>query len=188
MFTQTIGIFFLTRQSSFRVQGFGWLQQFYWFSKKILEIKCKITLADVADQRAETEVANVDILYFMNNSLHSLFSECTVSANGFKIYNTNGNYAHKGFIETEFSDGESVKNTSLFCQGSCYEDEPQKFNDAHTRATDVGERKELVAQLVEATFIGMPVCDILACDKLLLSGGTLQFPFRRSSNEFVTIA
>ena len=106
--------------------------------KKILEINCKTTLADVADQRAETEVANRDIPYFMNNSLHSLFSECTLSANGINIYNRNGYYAHKCFIETEFSDGYSFKNTSLVCQGSCYEDEPQKFKGAHTRATDIG--------------------------------------------------
>ena len=37
------------------------------------------------------------------NALHSLISECTVSANGVKISNINGNYAHKAFIEKELS-------------------------------------------------------------------------------------
>ena len=96
------------------------------------------------------------------------------------------NYAHKGFIETEFSHGDSAKNTWLVCQGYYYEDEPQKVDGADTRATDVGERKALVSQSVEATFIGKPACDILTCDKHLLSGVTLRFSFRRSSNEFVT--
>ena len=34
------------------------------------------------------------------SQLHSLFSDCTVSANGLKISNVNGNYAHENFIET----------------------------------------------------------------------------------------
>ena len=105
---------------------------------------------------------------FVNNTLHSVFSECTVSAIGIKISNTNGNYAHKGFIEAEISHGDSAKNTWLVCQRYYYEDEPQKVDGADTRATNVGERKALVAQSVEATFIGKPACDILTCDKHLI--------------------
>ena len=156
--------------------------------KTVLEIKCKITQANDADLRAGTEAANRDTPYFVNNTLHSLFSECTVSDNGTKILNINGNYAHKGFIGTEFCHGDSAENTWLVCQGYYYEDEPQKVDGADTRATDVGELKTLVAQSFEATFIGKPACDILTCDKHLLSGVTLRFSFRRSSNEFVTIA
>ena len=143
-----------------------------------MEIKCKITQANDADLRAGTEAADRDTPCFVNNTLHSLFSECTVSANGFEISNTNGNYAHKGFIETDFSHGDSAKNTWLVSQGYYYEDEPQKVDGADTRATDVGERKTLVAQSVEATFIDKPTCDILTCDKHLLSGVTLRFSFR----------
>ena len=43
-----------------------------------LEVKCKI-------------VQLSDAPYFCNNVLHSLFSDCTVSANGLKISNANGN-------------------------------------------------------------------------------------------------
>ena len=85
--------------------------------KLLLEIKCKISRNNDGDLRTGTDATNTDAPYFSNNALHSLFSECTVSANGVKISNTNGNYAHKAFIETEFSSGKTAKNTWLVCQG-----------------------------------------------------------------------
>ena len=50
-----------------------------------------------------------DLPYFANNILHSLFADCTVSTNGIKISTANGHYAHKSFIETEFSHGTDAK-------------------------------------------------------------------------------
>ena len=59
------------------------------------EIKCKISRNNDGDLRSGTEAANTDAPYLSNNALHSLFSECTVSANDVKISNTNGNYEPK---------------------------------------------------------------------------------------------
>ena len=93
------------------------------------------------------------ILYFQN----ALYRD----ANGVKISNTNGNYAHKAFIETEFSSGETAKNTWLVCQGYYYEDEPAKIDGTDGRADDVAARKALVATSQENYFIGKPASDIL---------------------------
>ena len=120
--------------------------------------------------------------YISKNELHSLFSKCTVSANGVKISNTNGNYAQKAFIETEFSSGK--KNTWLVCQAYYYEDEPAKIDGTDGRADDVVARKALVANSQENYFIGKPVSDLLTCDKHLLSCVTLRISFRRSTNDF----
>ena len=87
--------------------------------------------------------------YFSNNALHSLFSECTVIANGVKISNTNGNHAHKAFIETEFSSGKTAKNTWLVLQGCYYEVEPAQIDGPDGRADDVAARKALVANSQE---------------------------------------
>ena len=67
----------------------------------LLEIKCKISRNNDGDLRTGTDATNTDAPYFSNNALHSLFSECIVSANDVKLSNTNGNYEHKAFIETE---------------------------------------------------------------------------------------
>ena len=61
--------------------------------------------------RTGADPAGTDAPYFSNNALHSLFSECTVAANGVKISNTNGNYNHKAFIETEFSSSRTTRST-----------------------------------------------------------------------------
>ena len=36
--------------------------------------------------------------FLVNNSLYSLFCDCTLSANGLKISNANSNFTHKSFI------------------------------------------------------------------------------------------
>ena len=151
-------------------------------------MKCKISRNNDGDLRTGTDATNTDAPYFSNNALHSLFSECTVSANGVKLSNTNGNYAHKAFIETEFSSGKTAKNTWLACQGYYYEDEPAKIDGTDGRADDVAARKALVANSQENCFIGKPVSDILTCDKHLLIGVTLRISFRRSTNDFAVIS
>ena len=156
--------------------------------KLLLEIKCKISRNNDGDLRTGTDATNTDSPYLSNNALHSLFSECTVSANGVKISNTNGNYAHKAFIETEFSSGKTAKNTWLVCQGYYYEDEPAKIDGTDGPAEDVTARKALVANSNENYFIGKPSSDILTCDKHLLSGITLRISFRRSTNDFAVIS
>ena len=94
------------------------------------------------------------LLTFCNNVLHSLFSNCTVSDNGLKISNANGNYAHKNFIETEFSHNKDAKATWLACQGYSYEDNPGAIATA-----EVNRRKALVRQSAECTFYGKVAVD-----------------------------
>ena len=66
------------------------------------------------------------------------------------ISNTNGNYAHKAIIETEFSS----RKTWLVCQGFYNE------NGTDGRADDVAARKSLFANSQENYFIGKPASDI----------------------------
>ena len=56
--------------------------------KIFLEVKCKIVQSSEAnlkyDGTAAADVTKTDAPYFCSNVLHSLFSDCTVSANGLK--------------------------------------------------------------------------------------------------------
>ena len=126
--------------------------------KIVLEIKCKIVQGSEADLKydagAAADVTKTDAPYFCNNVLHSLFSDCTVSANGLKISNANGNYAHKSFIETEFSHNKDAKATWLACQGYSYEENPGAI-----QAAEVNRRKTLVRQSAECTFYGKVAVD-----------------------------
>ena len=113
--------------------------------KIFFEIKCKIVQSSGAylkyDGAATADTARTDAPYFCNNVLHSLFSDCTVSANGLKISNANGNYAHKSFIETEFSYNKGAKNTWLAFQGYSYEEDPSAI-----KAAKITRRKNLVRE------------------------------------------
>ena len=81
--------------------------------KIFLKIKCKFVQSSGAylkhDAGAPTDKAKTDAPYFCNSVLHSFFSDCTVSANGLKLSNANGNYAHNSFIETKFSQNKDAK-------------------------------------------------------------------------------
>ena len=108
--------------------------------------------------------------YFVNNVLHSLFADCTVSANGIKISSANGHYAHKSFIETEFSHGADAKETWLKCQG--YEYEP---NPAGIAAASRDARQVAVRESEQITLYGKLAVDFFSCEKHLVNGVTLRF-------------
>ena len=109
-FEQKIGPLYSPSGSSLEFEVVGDRNNFIDLRKIYLEIECRILQTDGTDLRYTTGDANAsDLLYFANNILHSLFADCTVSANGIKISTANGHYAHKSFIETEFSHGTDEK-------------------------------------------------------------------------------
>ena len=118
----------------------------------------------------------------LKKTLHSLFSDCTVTANGIKISNSNGVYAHRAFIETEYSNGKEDKDTWLRCQGYTYE-----ANPGDRTATVFASRRAETRDSQEVTLFGKVTADIFSCDKHLLSGVTLRFSFVRSKPEFALI-
>ena len=150
-----------------------------------LEVKCNIVQSSEFDLKcdatAAADITKLDSPYFCNNVLPSLFSDCTEIA--LKISNANGIYAHKIFIETDFSHNKDAKNTWLACQGYSYGENPGKLSTA-----EVNRRKLLVRQSAECTFYGKIAVNFLTCDRHLLSGVTLRIAFRRSINDFVIMS
>ena len=67
-----------------------------------LEVKCKVLQSDSNTLPFTTGYAPAsDLPFFVNNTLHSLFSDCSVSANGINFSSSNGNYVQKDLVETE---------------------------------------------------------------------------------------
>ena len=148
-----------------------------------LEVKCKILQSDSNKLRFTTgDVAVSDLPIFVNNTLHSLFSDCSVSANGIKISSSNGNYAQKTFIETEFSHNREAKDTWLKCQRYSYEKSPDTFTDVVFT-----ERQNETKRSAVVTFIGKVAADMFSCEKHLISGVTLRVSFLRNRPEFCLI-
>ena len=182
-FEQKIGPVYSPNGPTLEFEVVGDRNNFLDLQKIYLEIKCKIIQSDGNDLRYDATDATLrDSPIFVNNTLHSLFSECTVTANGVKISNANGVYAHKAFIETEYSNGKEAKDTWLRCQGYTYEENPGN------KATRPFTNRELESrQSGEVTFFGKVAADVFSCDEHLLSGVTLRISFVRSKPEFVLI-
>ena len=188
-FTQKIGPSYSPDGPMLEFEVLGDRNNFIDLQRTRLEIVARIVQNNGNVLRTHaTEAGQRDAPYLVNNPLSSLFSECTVSLNVEKISTTNANFAHKSFIETEFSHGIDAKKTWLACQGYYYEDNPSGIDGANGRAEDVAERKRIVAASSEFRLFGKIACDFLSCDKHLISGVTMRLSLRRSPNDFVIMS
>ena len=188
-FTQKIGPSYSPDGPMLEFEVLGDRNNFIDLQRTRLEIVARVVQNNGNVLRTHaTEAAQRDTPYLVNNPLSSLFSECTMSLNGEKISTTNANFAHKSFIETEFSHGNDAKKTWLACQGYYYEDNPSGIDGANGRAEDVAERKRIVAASTEFRLFGKIACDFLSCDKHLISGVTIRLSLRRSPNDFVIMS
>ena len=78
------------------------------------------------DDEEEEEVARVT---YVNNIMHSLFSNIEVYINNQQIYNSNGLYAHKSYISKNFKAAISEYKRILHCEGYDYEQDPEDINN-----------------------------------------------------------
>ena len=78
------------------------------------------------DEEDQGEVARVT---YVNNILHSIFSNVEVFINNQQIYNSNGLYAHKFYISNSFEAAISQYKGVLQCEGYDYEQDPQDISN-----------------------------------------------------------
>ena len=66
---------------------------------------------------------------FVNNTKHSLFSNCEVYLTNEQVYTSNGLYALKALISIELSNTKGTKSSICACEGNRYKKEPASFGD-----------------------------------------------------------
>ena len=81
---------------------------------------------DDSDKEEEEEVARVT---YVNNIMHSIFSNVEVYINNQQIYNSNGLYAHKSYISNNFKAAISEYKGVLHCEGYDYEQDPEDISN-----------------------------------------------------------
>ena len=74
------------------------------------------------DEEEQEVVARVT---YMNNIMHSIFSNVEVYINNQQIYNSNGFFAHKTYISNNFKAAISEYIGVLHCEGYDYEQDPE---------------------------------------------------------------
>ena len=76
--------------------------------------------------KEEEEVPRVT---YVNNIMHSMFSNVEVYINNQQIYNSNGLYAHKSYISNNFKAAISEYKGVLHCVGYDYEQDPEDISN-----------------------------------------------------------
>ena len=117
-----------------------------------------------------------------NNHLHSIFSGCDVLLNGETVSHSNGLYAHKAFLTTEWSHTTGCKEAILSCQGYKYERDPS------TPATVKRERYGAGGNAPKRYHLyGRLAVDFFNCEQLLLPKSHLRIKLEKAKKDFVLI-
>ena len=88
-----------------------------------------VVFTETGTDDEEEEVARVT---YVNNIMHSIFSNVEVYINNQQIYNSNGLYAHKSYISNNFKAAISEYKGVLHCEGYDYEQDPEDINNPPT--------------------------------------------------------
>lgn len=131
----------------------------------------------------EEEENDVERPTYVNNLMHSLFSNCELYLQGVQVSTTNNLYAHKTLIETELSHPTECKKTILRCQGYAFEDDPGDTRDGEafeSRRASVKDRQPI-------HLYGNIAIDFFGTDKFLLPDVEARIRLIRSANSFVLI-
>ena len=86
--------------------------------------------AKAEEEETVDEDAPVPLVTYVNNILHSLFSQVEVYINNQQIYNSKGLYAHKSYISNKFKGAISEDMGVLHCEGYDYEKYPNEIMEA----------------------------------------------------------
>ena len=78
------------------------------------------------DEEVQEEVARVT---YVNNIMHSIFSNVEVYINNQQTYNSNGLYAHKFYISNNFKAAIYEYKGVLHCEGYDYEQDPEDISN-----------------------------------------------------------
>ena len=88
------------------------------------------------DDEEEEEVARVT---YVNNIMHSIFSNVEVYINNQQVYNSNGLYAHRSYISNNFKAAISEYKRVLHFEGYDYEQDPEDISNPHLIPSLKGE-------------------------------------------------
>ena len=81
------------------------------------------------ETRTDDEEEGKARVAYVNNIMHSIFSNVEVYINNQQIYNSNGLYAHKFYISNNFMEAISEYKGVLHCEGDEFEQDPEDITN-----------------------------------------------------------
>ena len=122
-------------------------------------------------------------LTYVNNLLHSLFSNCEVYFNNTMVYNANGLNPHKTQISNEFNSSAVSDKGILACHGYSFEE--------YSEALDMypfTDRANSLGSGITFSLWGRLAIDLLTCKKLLLPKTRVQNELIRARPNFYMLS
>ena len=136
------------------------------------------------DDSEEEEVARVT---YVNNILHSIFSNVEVYINNQQIYNSNGLYAHKSYISNNFKGAITEYKGVLHCEGHDYGQDPEAIAN---RLLDpfFTRRKKLLSRPDGFMLYGKMGIDFFSTSELLYPNMKIRLRLIRARPNFYMIS
>ena len=134
-----------------------------------------VVFTETGDDEEGEEVAR---LTYVNNIMHSIFSNVEVYINNQQIYNSNGIYAHKSYISNNFKTAISENKGVLHCEGFDHEQDAEDINNPLTDPFFT-RRMELLSRPDGFLLYGKLGIDFLSTSELL-------YPFMKFSLRLIT--
>ena len=85
-----------------------------------------VVFTETGDDEKDEKVARVT---YVNNIMHSIFSNVEMFVNNQQIYNSNGLYAHNFYIWNKFKGAITEYKGVLHCEGYHYEQDPEDITN-----------------------------------------------------------
>ena len=85
---------------------------------------------EAAANDEEDDTYSVPLLTYVNNNMHSIFSNVEVFINNQQIYNSNELYAHRSYFSNNFKGAISEYKGVLHCEGYDFEENPDDIQDS----------------------------------------------------------
>jgi hypothetical protein len=142
----------------------------------------------VAQERSALE--STDNTTVVNNLLHSLFSQCSVSLNGFSVSSSKNLYNYKEYLETIINYGHDASHSHLTnAFWYSYEVDFSAHNPPN-KATNRGyqTRWKLTNNTAEIEMCGRVHGDLFNVPRLLLPGVQLQIKFTKSKSDIYVMS
>ena len=136
----------------------------------------------------EDDTNSVPFLTYVNNIMHSIFSNVEVYINNQQIYNSNGLYAHKSYISNNFKGAISEYKGVLHCEGYDFEANPDDIQDSPLSDPFFSRRLKMLLRSDGFTLYGKLGVDFFTTSELLYPNMKVRIRLIRARPNFYMIS
>ena len=144
-----------------------------------------VVFTETGTDDGEEEVARVT---YVNNIMHSIFSNVEVNVNNQQIYNSNGLYAHKSYISNNFKAAIAEYEGVLHCEGYDYEQDPEDISNHRLLDPFFTKRMKLLSRPDSFMLYGKLGIDFFSTSELLYSNMRIKLRRIRARPNFHMIS